>query len=159
MLYTSDLKRAAETAAPIAELTGVVAKPVPELREIFLGEWEGLHTEEVAQRYPELWAKWTVEPSWDLVPAGEGDSAFESRVGSALQQIFAKHPHEEVVVVTHGGVIQIALHAVVGRPSKGFFPFRISNTSITVIEKREGRMVVDRVNDVGHLEIPTPVAD
>ena len=45
-----------------------------------------------------------------------------------------------------------ALHRVVGRPSRGLFPFRISNASITVIEKRDGRMVIAGVNDIGHLE-------
>ncbi len=159
MLYTSDLKRSAETAAPIAELTGVEPRPMPELREIFLGEWEGLQTEEVGQRFPEAWAKWTVEPSWDLVRGGEGGAAFEARVEAALHQIFDEHQDGEVVVVTHGGVIQIALHTVVGRPSRGFFPFRIANASISVIEKRGDRMVIARVNDVGHLEPPTAVAD
>ena len=159
VLYTSDLRRAAETAAPIVELTGIEPRTIPELREIFLGEWEGLQTEEVGQRFPDAWARWTDEPSWDLVPGGEGGAAFEARVGAALERIFDEHPHEEVVVVTHGGVVQIALHGVVGRPSRGFFPFRIANASISIIEKRGGRMVIDRVNDVGHLEAPTAVAD
>src|SRR6266571_6575575 len=45
-LYTSDLRRAVETAAPIEQITGLQATKLPELREIFLGEWEGLQTEE-----------------------------------------------------------------------------------------------------------------
>ena len=44
------------------------------------------------------------------------------------------------------------MHRVVGRPNHGLFPFRIQNASITVIEKRDGRMVVSGVNDTGHLE-------
>jgi broad specificity phosphatase PhoE len=39
-----------------------------------------------------------------------------------------------------------------GRPSRGLFPFRISNASITVVEKRDGRLVIAGVNDVSHLE-------
>jgi broad specificity phosphatase PhoE len=141
-----------ETAAPIAEATGLTIQPRPQLREIFLGEWEGLHNVEVVERYPEQWARWTEEPTWDLIPGGEGAGAFESRVESALENMFAQHPRGDTVVVTHGGVIQIALHQVVGRPSRGLFPFRISNASMTVIEKRDGRMIIDVVNDTGHLE-------
>lgn len=151
-IYASDLKRAMETAAPIEKATGLHALPMPELREVFLGEWEGLSTEEVTARYPDAWAKWTVEPSWDLVPDGEGAEAFEGRVEAGLRTILGRHPHGETIVVTHGGVIQVALHQVVGRRSRGLFPFRISNASITVIEQRDGRSVIAGVNDVGHLE-------
>jgi broad specificity phosphatase PhoE len=151
-IYVSDLKRTIETAAPIEKAIGLQAVPMPDLREVFLGEWEGLTNEEVTTRYPEAWAKWTVEPSWDLVPDGEGGEAFEGRVESALQSVVRSHPHGEVILVTHGGVIQVALHQVMGRPSRGLFPFRISNASITILEQRNGRTVIAGVNDVGHLE-------
>ena len=75
-----------------------------------------------------------------------------ARVGSAIDRILAHHAHGDVLIVTHGGVIQIALHRIVGRPSRGLFPFKIQNASISVIEKRDGRMVIGGVNDVGHLE-------
>jgi broad specificity phosphatase PhoE len=124
-----------------------------ELREIYLGEWEGLRTDELAERFPQAWAGWTEEPDWDLVPGGEGSAAFEARVESALESIFARHQEGDVLAVTHGGVIQIALHHVVGRPSRGIFPFRIQNASMSVIERRNGRLVVSGVNDIGHLDL------
>lgn len=151
-LYTSDLLRAAQTAEPIAASLGVDAEPMVELREIFLGEWEGMHTDDLAARYPDAWDAWTREPSWDIVPGGEGAVAFEARVESTIDRIFERHPHGDVVVITHGGVIQIALHQVVGRTSHGIFAFRISNASISVVERRGGRKVIARVNDTSHLE-------
>jgi phosphoserine phosphatase len=150
--YSSDLTRAMETASLIGAASGLAPTPVADLREIYLGEWEGLTTEDLAKRYPEAWAGWTVEPSWDLVPGGEGAAAFEGRVEAVLDDIFKRHPEGDVLVVTHGGVIQIALHRIVGRSSRGLFAFRIQNASISVLEKRNGRMVVGGVNDVGHLE-------
>jgi len=150
-IYASDLKRALETAAPVAAATGLEVQPLAELREIFLGDWEGLHTAELAERFPEVWASWTSEPNWDLVPGGEGAAEFETRVGAVLDGIIERHPHGEAIVVTHGGVVQIALHRIVGKPSRGLFPFRISNASITLIEKREGRFIIAGVNDIGHL--------
>lgn len=125
---------------------------MPGLREIFLGEWEGLNTEEIAERYPEAWASWVEEPDWDVVPGGEGAALFEARVAGALDEILRRHPSGDVLVLTHGGVIQIALHRVVGRPSRGLFPFRIQNASITVIERRAERTVIGAVNDIAHLE-------
>jgi len=154
--YASDLKRAFETAEVIGASLGLAPEPNQSLREIFLGAWEGLRTEEIADRFPEAWACWVEEPDWDCVPEGEGAAAFDARVGSALEEMLTRHPHGDVLVVTHGGVIQVALHRMVGRPSRGLFPFKIQNASISVIEKRDGRMVIGGVNDVGHLE-PTLV--
>lgn len=150
--YASDLRRAWETAQAIGAAIGVVPEPTPGLREIYLGEWEGLRTDELAVRFPDAWARWNEEPDWDLVPGGEGAARFEARVGAALDSILARHTHGDVLAVTHGGVIQVALHRVVGRPSHGLFPFKIQNASISVIETRYGRMIIDGTNDVGHLE-------
>ena len=156
--YSSDLKRAFETAQAIEAATGLQAEPMAGLREIFLGEWEGLRTDDLAQRFPEAWASWTDEPDWDLVPGGEGAALFETRVAAALDEILSRHAQGDVVVVTHGGVIQIALHRVIGRPSRGLFPFKIQNASISVIERRDGRMVIGGVNDTSHLD-PALVAE
>ena len=150
--YASDLKRAWETAQAIGAAIGHAPEASPGLREIYLGEWEGLRTDELAQRFPDAWARWNEEPDWDLVPGGEGAEPFESRVAAALDAIFERHTHGDVLVVTHGGVIQVALHRVVGRPSHGLFPFKIQNASISVVEKRDGRMIIDGSNDIGHLE-------
>jgi broad specificity phosphatase PhoE len=150
--YASDLKRAFETAEAIGALVGLQPQPMTSLREIFLGEWEGLRTEEIAQRFPEAWAAWVEEPDWDVVPGGEGTGAFEQRVATALEDIYQRHEHGDVLVVTHGGVIEVALHRVTGHPSRALFPFEIQNASISLLEKRNGRIVIGGVNDIAHLE-------
>ncbi len=92
------------------------------------------------------------DPDWDVVPGGEGAANFDTRVGAALDELLKRHQHGDMLVVTHGGVIQVALHRIVGRPSRGLFPFKIQNASISLIEKRNGRMVIGGVNDIAHLE-------
>ena len=151
-LYTSDLKRAFETAEVLGAALDLRVEARPGLREVFLGEWEGLNTQEIAQGYPEAWASWVEEPDWDVVPGGEGAAAFDVRVGAELESILGDHDQGDVLIVTHGGVIQVALHRLLGRPSSGLWPFRIQNASISVIERRDGRMVIGGVNDIGHLE-------
>jgi probable phosphoglycerate mutase len=151
-VYASDLKRAFATAEVVGATLGIEPVSDEGLREIFLGEWEGLRTNEIASRYPDAWARWIEEPDWDVVPGGEGAAAFDRRVDAALDEIVGRHPQGDVLVVTHGGVIQVALHRIVGRASRGLFPFRIQNASMSLIERRNGRSVIAGVNDVAHLE-------
>ncbi|HYM96604.1 MAG TPA: histidine phosphatase family protein [Candidatus Sulfotelmatobacter sp.] len=150
--YASDLKRAFETASIVGEHVGAAPEPLEGLREIYLGQWQGLRTEELAKRFPEAWASWTDEPDWDLVPDGEGAAVFETRVAAVMDDLWTRHDRGDVLVVTHGGVIQAELHRVVGRASRGLFPFKIQNASISLFERRGGRLVIAGVNDVGHLE-------
>ena len=151
-LYASHLKRAFETAEVVGAAIHAKPEPKSSLREVFLGEWEGLTTEQIAERYPTAWASWVEEPDWDVVPGGEGQAAFDRRVAAAMEDILRLHQHGDVLVVTHGGVIQVALHRIVGKPSRGLFPFKIQNASITLIERRDGRSIIGGVNDIAHLE-------
>src|SRR5918912_2670523 len=84
-IYCSDLARATETAAVIAERVKMTPVPLTDLREVYLGEWEGLTRDELQERYPDLWQRWVEEPSWDLPPGGEGAQPFEDRVSAALE--------------------------------------------------------------------------
>jgi len=149
--YSSDLVRARATADAIGGVLGRSPEIWPELREVALGEWEGKTRDEIVADYPEQWQSWIDKPSWDVVPGGEGTDAFEARVGTAIERLVQLHTSGRVLIVTHGGVIQVALLRVVGRSSNGLFPFTIENTSLTVLQGSPNRLVVGRVNDTCHL--------
>lgn len=151
--YASDLRRCQETAAPIAERLGSSPELRRDLREIALGTWEGLTSNEIEQRYPAEWKRWVEAPSWDIVPQSEGSRHFERRVEAVVQELFERHPHGDVLVVTHGGVVQVALHQAIGRNSNGIFVFAIQNCSVSVLGRdARGRLLISGVNDVSHLQ-------
>ncbi len=149
--YTSDLVRSRQTAELIAAAVGMEPVLEPGLREIALGDWEGKTREELIDEFPDLWAQWAGRPDWDLVPGGEGAAPFAGRVTGTLRRLRDRHPHGDVLCVTHGGVIQVALLDVVGSVSSGIFPFLIENCSLTVIQRMRHRTVVTTVNDTCHL--------
>jgi broad specificity phosphatase PhoE len=149
--YCSDLVRARQTAELIASAVGMDPVPDPGLREVALGAWEGKTREEVMDEYPDEWERWAREPDWDIIPGGEGAVPFANRVNAALDRLHEQHPQGDVLCVTHGGVIQVALLDVVGRISRGVFPFLIENCSLTVIQRTSRRTVVTAVNDTCHL--------
>jgi broad specificity phosphatase PhoE len=99
VVVSSDLSRAAETAATLTALLGVPLRLDSRLREHGMGSWEGLTRDEVAQRYPEQYADWT---AGRLVRGrgGEDPSEVAERALAALADL----PSARVaVVVTHGG--------------------------------------------------------
>src|SRR5262252_6100524 len=113
-LYCSDLVRARQTAELIAGAVGLEPQAEPGLREIALGAWEGKTREELIDEYPDLWERWSREPDWDIVPGGEGAQPFAERVNATLVRLRDRHPRGDVICVTHGGVIQVAVLDVVG---------------------------------------------
>jgi probable phosphoglycerate mutase len=150
-LYCSDLVRARRTAEAIGAAVGLEPLADPGLREIALGAWEGKTREELMEEYPELWERWSRQPDWDIVPGGEGAAPFARRVNATLERLRERHPAGDVLCVSHGGVIQVAVLDVVGRASRGVFPFLIENCSVTAIQRTARRTVVTAVNDTCHL--------
>lgn len=132
-LYSSDLERARLTAETVARATGVSVRVDAGLREVGLGRWEGGSAESLKRDDPERFARWTREPSWDVVPGGEGTSAFRQRVLDAMGRVVAgRGDNEAVAVVTHIGVIRVVLSICAGLESLGLrWPWAIDNTGLT----------------------------
>lgn len=110
-VYSSPLRRAAETAEIIARPHSLPVRLVADLRELDQGELEGLSVEEMRSNYREFWAAWSRDPAGVRIPGGETMAELAERVWGAVSGIVQQHPGETVVVVTHG----FALLTVVAR--------------------------------------------
>jgi len=103
-VYSSDLRRAADTAAAVSPKV----IELPELREVDVGSWSGLTRAEAEERFPEGVARWREGfPGWD---DGETFEAMTERVVRAVLGIAQAHEGGRVLVVSHGGPLR-ALHA------------------------------------------------
>jgi broad specificity phosphatase PhoE len=101
-VYTSPLRRAAGTAEIVARRLGVEVEPVEALREIDVGAWTGLTRNEVAERFPEAYARW-LERAPHGFDDGETYTQLAARVLPAVHTLVARHPEASLLVVTHGG--------------------------------------------------------
>jgi broad specificity phosphatase PhoE len=110
-VYTSDLTRARETAALITAGTALSVQVDPRLREINLGQWEGLPSEDIARRFPAELAERQRDPAGARAPGGECAAEVAARVWAAADDIARAHPHGTVLVVSHG----LALSALLCR--------------------------------------------
>ena len=107
-VYSSDLRRAADTARVVAEAQNLDLVQLPELREVDVGSWSGLTLEEAEERFPEGFARWREgHPGWD---DGEGYDEMAQRVIGAVVEIALAHEGGRALVVAHGGPIR-AIHA------------------------------------------------
>jgi probable phosphoglycerate mutase len=113
-LYTSPLRRAAETAAILAAELGLESVPDDALKEVDVGSWSGLTREDVEARFPDGYTRWLeYGHGWD---DGETYDELGTRVLSGLLAITAHHDSAKVLAVTHGGPIRSALAAAEGIP-------------------------------------------
>jgi probable phosphoglycerate mutase len=110
-VYSSGQSRAWLTAAPLAARLGLEVIAEPRLRERSFGIFEGLTLDEITQRYPVEFKKWRErDPAW-RPDGGESGQQLIDRVLSAVSDIGAKHPGQTVVLVSHGGVLDVLYRA------------------------------------------------
>jgi probable phosphoglycerate mutase len=109
-VVSSDLRRARETAVRLARLTGLVARWEADLRETFIGSWQGRTATEVAAEHPEDLARWLTGDVLLRPGGGENRTEVAARVVDAILRGLADVPDEgTLVVVTHGGAARVAI--------------------------------------------------
>ena len=146
--YVSPMSRALDTAQIALAGTGIPLVPIPELRELSLGEWEGCTVDEVRAREGNPYHAWVRSPLDCPPPGGEPLPDVCGRVLKAIGQIGASHENgDDVLVVAHGGVISVYLCHLLGISFNSLWRMRIDNCSLTIA--RPPRLV--SVNDTAHL--------
>ncbi len=139
-IWASDLPRAAQTAAIIGEKLSRPVQTTEQLRERELGEFQGKTWDEIRQMRG-------IEPGsplangdlsdWTGIPGVETDTALWHRIRRVLVKISADYPGQDVLVVTHGGVVKHSVWHVLGLPAGAPRRFPLAN-GITVILQQRG---------------------
>lgn len=152
-LYSSDLQRARQTAAAITRRHGLDAAHDARLRERHYGFFQGLTYDEAERRHPEFYRRFKArDPALAFPECGESLGAFAARVRAALDDIVGRHVGETVLVVTHGGVLDIAHRIVAAKPLDSVRDFAIPNAALNWIEHEAGRWRLLAWADERHLE-------
>jgi 2,3-bisphosphoglycerate-dependent phosphoglycerate mutase len=148
-IYVTTLQRTHQTAAPLAAALGITPAVEADLREVYLGEWEGGEFRQKAAAGDPIFVQIWTEERWDVIPGAEPHDEFDERVWRGFQRIVAAHPNQRVMAVAHGGVIGQLLHRVTG--SRRFAFSGADNASISEIVASPERIILRRYNDVSHL--------
>jgi probable phosphoglycerate mutase len=149
-LVTSTLPRAEETAAVIAGALGLAGmEREAELVEHRPGDADGIPFAEFASRFDLFDLR--AEPDRPIAPGGESLRAFYVRVEHALRRLERAHRGSTVMVVCHGGVIDVAMRALLGVGLAAPFDLWTFNASLTELRGGPDRWTLLRYNDAAHL--------
>jgi probable phosphoglycerate mutase len=151
-VYASDLSRAADTAAALAAALGADVQRHAGLRERAFGAFEGLAFTELERRWPDEVLRWRQRYP-DFGPeGGETLRDFYARAVAAVLDLAARHPGEQIAVVTHGGVLDCLYRAATRIDLQAPRTWQVVNAGINRLLCSAGELVLVGWADVGHLE-------
>jgi broad specificity phosphatase PhoE len=150
-VYSSPLRRAAQTAEAIAQHHSLTAEITAGLNDIDFGEWQGLSREEVSNKYSELYSAWVTTPHRIRMPAGESLDDVRQRAVVLVNEVIEKHKGA-VVLVSHRVVHKVLICALLGLDNSHFWDIRLDNCGLTTFEFTEGRFVLVEHNNTSFLE-------
>jgi 2,3-bisphosphoglycerate-dependent phosphoglycerate mutase len=152
VLYSSNLARARQTAAPLAASKGLELRTDPGLRERGFGEFEGLSYAQIEQRWPEQAARWRRRDPDFGARGGEVLRDFRDRVVAAVSRLAQAHRGQSIALVTHGGVLDLLYREATRVALDAPRTWSVANASVNrLLHNGQGLMLVGWA-DVGHLE-------
>ena len=130
-IYASDLSRAHTTAQAIAQALGLTVKIHPGLRERHFGAFQGRTYAEIEAELPELAWHWRKrKPDWTPPEGGESLITLRERIVATVDELAAQHPGQQVVMVAHGGVLDILYRAATHLELQAPRTWQLTNTSV-----------------------------
>jgi broad specificity phosphatase PhoE len=150
-IYSSPLKRAVETAQPIAQRLGLPVQPLHGLIDINYGDWQGLSHPEVARAYPDLYWRWLEKPHLVKFPKGESLRQVRLRGIATVKEVVARHEGQAVLLVAHQVVNKVLVCAMLGLDNSHFWRIQQDTACINIFEHQGGVFSAVLINDTCHL--------
>jgi broad specificity phosphatase PhoE len=135
-IYSSDMMRARQTAQAIARELGTTVEYTAKLREMNLGEWQGLTHDEVEARWPGELAARHLDIENHAAPGGESGADIRKRIFDFYTGLLDKHRGETIILISHGGslaVLRSAIHNWNLNEAWVANRTRLPNTGVTVL--------------------------
>ncbi len=153
VIYASDLLRTQQTAEPLARQLSLTINPVIGLREQHFGELEGRTLASVQQESPELWESWLLFQADFSVPGGESVRQFSARILSTVFGLAEHHQGQRLLLVAHGGVLDMLYRHAKGFSLDGPRLCAIPNTGINRLTVEDDDIRITVWGDDAHCAI------
>ncbi|MFQ1064983.1 histidine phosphatase family protein [Bordetella trematum] len=153
-LYSSDLQRAQHTAEPLAQALALRLRTEPGMRERAYGVLEGLALDDIDRLAPEAAAAWKSRDPLRELEGGETLGQFQSRILSTVEDLAARHAGQRILVVTHGGALDIIWRRASGVALNGPREVPLLNVSINRVAVARPDWRILGWGDVAHVQQP-----
>jgi len=151
-IYSSPLKRCQQTAQIIGKYLGLKIYIAPQLREVNFGIFEGLSLKEAEKKYPEIFQE-RQKDKWNFkIPSGESYKQAAERVLKFLKKLPNK-TNKNIALVTHVTIIKILLKLFSNLSMKEIDQIHFLPTSLTILERKNKKFRVLKINDISHLNL------
>jgi broad specificity phosphatase PhoE len=150
-VYSSPLKRALVTAEAIARYQGLTVQVMPALKEMEVGELEGLSLMELGRSFSQYLVEWRNGEGAGKLPGGESLVDLANRVWPAIQHIVNNDKQGDVAIVSHYFVTVTLVCRALGLPLSHIQPIRVQPSSKTVLDFGGNQPVLVSLGDICHL--------
>jgi len=159
-IWSSDLPRAHQTAEILAGKLGMQVQGTTNLRERSFGRYEGSTSDEIRDARTALGLEQTGDlADWTGMPGIESNDVLWERVSVFLRELSAKYPDQDVLVVTHGGVIARAVYRILGIADGVPRRFPLSNGIVAIVQWRQDAFYLLSLVDMGLVIGEKPTTD
>jgi len=151
-LYSSDLKRAYDSAIPLSKIINLPVQTTPSIREWKLGILEGLLRTEAEQQYPDIYPIYDQQHPDSLIPQGETIRQRHQRACQWLEDKSLQHQNQHILVITHGGILDDWYRHVKNIPLETSRDWLLNNAGISQFEKTNGQWKLLIWSEISHLK-------
>ena len=155
-IYSSDLKRALKTAELIGiKHDNISIEKTALLREMHFGDFEGLNLQQMRQKFPETISTpeaWRNRPPAFSAPNGESIAQLGDRVSQFLENIKVHQSENTLLIVAHGGTLQVMICQLLGIGLEHWWQVRLSSTAVTIMMTSPYGASLTVLNDTCHLQ-------
>ena len=151
-IYSSPLVRTVQVAEEITKVTPMTVSKEPGLKELSLGDLEGVTGEQMREEWPIVFAQWRANPEKMSMPNGESLVQLRERAWKVILDIEEKHtPEDSVVVISHNFTIRSIVGELLGQPLEFFHRMSLNLASVCTFDSDDRGRRLTGYNSTGHL--------
>jgi len=150
-VYSSDSRRAFQTAQAIAARHGLEPVADPGLRERNAGEYEGIPVDDVVAARPTVWKERNADLWGWSPPSGETFTTVWERLRAVIERLQERHDGQTVVVVTHMSPMRILISRLANTPIEQTYELEFPSTGVSIFSLAGDEVHVEALNDAAHV--------
>ncbi|WP_199052363.1 histidine phosphatase family protein [Aquitalea sp. ASV15] len=151
-LHVSELTRARQTAAAISRQLALPLHTHAALKERHYGAFQGRTFDEAREHIPHVYRLHQERDLHFDLQGGESLLAFQQRIMHCMQQLATHHAGQQILVVSHGGVLEMVYRTASGKGLSGARDFPIPNAALNWVNYQDGSWHIEKWADQAHLD-------